>query len=589
MISQEDRRAPPQQHPREARDARPRRAHALRDPARTGRALNNGGVSTIYVTGHRNPDTDSIASAIGYAELKRRLDPRNEYVPVRLGDVNAQTALGARARRRPGARVPAPRHAARARRHARELPVGQPARADPRASGWRWRARTSTSMPIVDDDGALAGVMTERTLARRYIRESREPSSLPTPPPPCEAIVEVIEGRLVAGEEREITGRVWVLAMDVGVAAGRDRRGRRRRRRRPRPTRSAARSSSASRLLVTSNGTVPSDEVARARPRARHHRRHLAAGQLRHQPHGHALGAVPGADERGAADRAPRRPAGRRRRGDQGRSTTARRSPSTAAGEPIGLVTHADLADPEPRRVLLVDHAEQAQSVPGVEQAEIVEILDHHHIGSIETKVPVTRDLRPGRLDRHAGRSSASARTAWSPARRRRRCCSGAVLSDTVILNSPTTTERDHAVVEYLERVLALDATDFGREMFEATSDVVERRRRRDRRAATPRSTRSARAGRSASPRSRRSGCRSSSAATSCRRRCERLREAQGLPSVRADGHRHPRQGHQAARRGRSRARSSAPSGTTLDDGAIDLPGVMSRKKQVAPKVLGAL
>jgi len=50
----------------------------------------------------------------------------------------------------------------------------------------------------------------------------------------------------------------------------------------------------------------------------------------------------------------------------------------------------------------------------------------------------------------------------------------GAILSDTVILNSPTTTERDHAVIEYLERVLAVDATEFGRQMFEATSDVSE-------------------------------------------------------------------------------------------------------------------
>src|SRR5438270_4832365 len=48
-------------------------------------------VPPIYVTGHRNPDTDSIASAIGYAELKRRLDRSNEYVPVRLGGCNAQT------------------------------------------------------------------------------------------------------------------------------------------------------------------------------------------------------------------------------------------------------------------------------------------------------------------------------------------------------------------------------------------------------------------------------------------------------------------------------------------------------------------
>src|ERR1700712_5485591 len=48
-------------------------------------------MATVYVTGHRNPDTDSIASAIGYAELKGRLDPRNDYIPVRLGDCNSQT------------------------------------------------------------------------------------------------------------------------------------------------------------------------------------------------------------------------------------------------------------------------------------------------------------------------------------------------------------------------------------------------------------------------------------------------------------------------------------------------------------------
>jgi manganese-dependent inorganic pyrophosphatase len=50
----------------------------------------------------------------------------------------------------------------------------------------------------------------------------------------------------------------------------------------------------------------------------------------------------------------------------------------------------------------------------------------------------------------------------------------GAIMSDTVILNSATTTERDHTVVQYLERVLALDATQLGREMFAATSDVSD-------------------------------------------------------------------------------------------------------------------
>ena len=49
----------------------------------------------------------------------------------------------------------------------------------------------------------------------------------------------------------------------------------------------------------------------------------------------------------------------------------------------------------------------------------------------------------------------------------------GAVLSDTVILNSPTTTERDHAVIAYLEQVLTLDAREFGQEMFEHTTDLT--------------------------------------------------------------------------------------------------------------------
>ena len=49
------------------------------------------GVPLTYVTGHRNPDTDSIAAAIGYAELRSLQDPDTTYLPVRLGDLNAQT------------------------------------------------------------------------------------------------------------------------------------------------------------------------------------------------------------------------------------------------------------------------------------------------------------------------------------------------------------------------------------------------------------------------------------------------------------------------------------------------------------------
>ncbi|HEY2438580.1 MAG TPA: DHHA2 domain-containing protein, partial [Solirubrobacteraceae bacterium] len=138
---------------------------------------------------------------------------------------------------------------------------------------------------------------------------------------------------------------------------------------------------------------------------------------------------------------------------------------------PVGLVTRSDLVAPVRRRVILVDHAEQAQSAVGIGEAEIVEILDHHHIGSIETRVPVTATFDP------VGSTATLVverfrQAGMEPSRPTALMLLGAVLSDTVILNSATTTERDHAVVEYLERVLAVDAGRLGREMFQETSDV---------------------------------------------------------------------------------------------------------------------
>ena len=72
-------------------------------------------------------------------------------------------------------------------------------------------------VPIVDDDGALAGVMTERALARRYIRESREPSELDAPTHGRRDRARRCEGELVCGDEdAEVSGQIWCMAMDIG-------------------------------------------------------------------------------------------------------------------------------------------------------------------------------------------------------------------------------------------------------------------------------------------------------------------------------------------------------------------------------------
>jgi manganese-dependent inorganic pyrophosphatase len=540
-------------------------------------------VRIIYVTGHRNPDTDSIAAAIGYSELKRRLDPRHQYVPVRLGEVNAQTAW---VLERAGAPEPEylPHIMLRVEDVMREEFPSASHREPIRRVGQTMAREALELVPIVDDDGALTGVMTERTLARRYIRESREATSLSDAAASVKAIVEVTEGRLVEGEEREIDGRVWVLAMAVESLPGEigagdvvvvgDR---------PDAQRAAIELGVA--LLVTSNGTVPPDEVLEL---ARERGTIVVSSPLDSYVTSRMVTLSAPCRALMNAEPLTVRP-------DDVLADVAEEINATdyraaiavdARRQPIGLITHAELADPEPRRVLLVDHAEEGQSVPGVEQAEIVEILDHHHIGSIETKVPVTAVFDPvgstatlvvERFRQNGLEPSPSTATMLL----------GAVLSDTVILNSPTTTERDNAVVEYLERVLALDATDFGREMFEETSDVssvdADDIVRRDAKEYTVGEGRTISIAQIETV-----GLGILDRRDELQEALERQREAKGylLSALMVTDILGKNTKMLVAG---DRAPLERAFGEEADNGALDLPGVMSRKKQVAPKVLAAL
>ena len=423
----------------------------------------------IYVTGHRQPDTDSIASAIGYAELKGRLDPNNEYIPVRLGDLNTQTSW---VLERSGAPTPAflPHVLLRACDIMRtSFPITN--EDEPiRAAGFAAARAELDLVPIVDGDGALTGVVTERALARRFVRDTRDTSTLQEAPTRLSAIVDVLEGELVAGSDRELSGRAWVHSMDarspsgisdgdVVVVGNRE------------DAQLLAIDLGAA-LVILSNGSTPSDKVlARAEERGSA----IVVSPLDSYVSGRMITLA--APCRAFMERDPLTISTEYLVADVSEQIKDIHYGAAVVLDgrrrPVGLITRGDLVAPPRRRVLLVDHAEQAQSVPGVDQAEIVEILDHHHIGSIETRVPVTATFDP------VGSTATLVierfrQNGMEPSRSTAHALLGALLSDTVILNSPTTTERDHQVVEYLERVLALDAMAFGREMFEATSDVSE-------------------------------------------------------------------------------------------------------------------
>ena len=149
-------------------------------------------------------------------------------------------------------------------------------------------------VPIVDDDGALTGVLTERALARRYVRDSLRTSTLEEAPTYLSAVVAVLEGELVCGEERQLSGRVWVYAMDPAsesgisdgdiVVVGN------------RPDAQTRVIELGAALMVLSNGARPATRGARRRARAGRRDHRLAAGQLRLGAHDHARGPVQRAD-----------------------------------------------------------------------------------------------------------------------------------------------------------------------------------------------------------------------------------------------------------------------------------------------------
>ena len=185
--------------------------------------------------------------------------------------LNAQTRWVLERSGAPEPELLPPRPAARARRHAGRLPDRRATATRSARSASRWPRQDLELMPIVDDDGALAGVITERTLARRYIRESREVTSLPTPPTSVRRDRRPARRRARARRRRPRASPAasgcwrWTSARcptsigdgDVVVVGNRDDAQRR-----------AIELGVA--LLVTSNGTRPADDVLALAARARH-------------------------------------------------------------------------------------------------------------------------------------------------------------------------------------------------------------------------------------------------------------------------------------------------------------------------------
>ena len=139
--------------------------------------------------------------------------------------------------------------------------------------------------------------------------------------------------------------------------------------------------------------------------------------------------------------------------------------------ECLGLIRITDIGKYDKKDVILVDHNNLEQSVPGIDEANIVEIIDHHNLGAIGTSVPINFRSMP------VGCTCTILYYLYQEHKIKipkeiAGLMLSAIISDTLILKSPTTTERDKEAVENLASIAGVDYKKYGYSMLKAGSSI---------------------------------------------------------------------------------------------------------------------
>ena len=419
----------------------------------------------VLVFGHTSPDNDSICSAIAYAHLKNLTDPANVYVPARLGPVPPESAwvlshFG----------VDVPIEIAHVRTRVSDVMTTEVLSVGPDDTlatvGVLLSERGVRALPVLKD-GQVLGLVTVQALAVRYL-ENVTASGFAGRPVRVRLLVAALEGRLLAGDpDAELAGGVLIGAMEPDtlartVAVGDTVIVGDRKRSQP-----LAVSAGAACVVVT-GGAEPSAEVlslANSRGCAVIATGHDAFAAARLLELAHAVSEIMETDLLTVEPDTLLSEAS-----EDLFASPQREAPVVDAdGRLVGLLTRTNVARANRRRVILVDHNEIAQSADGVEEAAVVEIVDHHRIGDVQTVVPITFMRNP------VGATATIVASRYrdldvDPPHGIAGLLLSAILTDTVILKSPTTTDIDREMVEWLAAIVAVDPVEFAMEMFRARS-----------------------------------------------------------------------------------------------------------------------
>ena len=421
-------------------------------------------MNEIYVTGHRNPDTDSIVAAMSYAALKNALGEK-EYVAVHLGTVSDETnRMLERFHFNP------PRFIQNVRTQVKDLDFDRPPCLDASVTmdrAWKlMREQKISAIPVVNEDGSLYGMLSAGDIATFSLNTVGEPRVEAIP---LFNLLSVIEGRIMGdgGDLVDsVSGSVSIAlpqdcenllfdGPDSIVLCGSQ----------PDMIQRALDKQVACLILCQTDvepawleNAGKTCVISTPLDASRVHRLIYQATPIARPC------ATEGLISFHLDDYI-----------DDVREVVLKSRyrcyPVLDENEKVvGTLSRYHLLKPRRKRVVLVDHNELSQTVPGIDQAEILGIIDHHRLADIQTRQPITVRNEP------VGSTNTIITSMYqehgvTPSPHMAGLMAAAILSDTVMFKSPTCTKRDIAMAERLARIAKVSLSDLGRELFSGSND----------------------------------------------------------------------------------------------------------------------
>ena len=420
----------------------------------------------IYVTGHRNPDTDSVVSAMAYAALRNALGDR-QYTAARLGHLSDETRA---ILDRFGFEAPLLIKNMRTQVQDLEFDV-PPILHEAVTVGRAWTAMEEdahvSAIPITDDEGRLRGMLTAGDIAAYDMHTIPDPTLRRVP---LFNILSVLEGQLLSETDQvvnTISGEV-ILALPQGtelppfreketiLICGHQ----------PEMLRRAV--EFGVKCIILCQAELPEDIRAIARETCiistpydsyRAVRSIFQAipvsrlAQKNELQYFHLSDYIDDVREVVLQSR-------------------YRSYPILDENEKVvGTLSRYHLIRPRRKRVVLVDHNEAAQSVPGLDQTEILAIIDHHRLADIQTKNPIYVRNEP------VGSTTTIVAGMYQerglmPSAKLAGLMAAAIVSDTVMFKSPTCTPRDRQMAERMAHIAGLSLDQLGQEILSASAPV---------------------------------------------------------------------------------------------------------------------